>query len=240
MPYSVFRIQCHYHRKPFWQIGVRPVKPVIFPSTFIGSPRYMQQTYQDSMVIVRPFGLSFTCNSKWSEITENLFSEQKAHDRPDIVSRVFDLKKTALMQDLTKNHILGATIADIHVIEFQKRGLPHMHLLLFLAEEDKIRDAECIDSTRHPELHNIVKSSMIHGPCGELNRNSPCMSDGVCSKGFPKPFQAETKENVNGYPLYRRRDDGNFIVIKDHAIDNRWVVPYNPYLSKKVQRPHKR
>ncbi|XP_035231512.1 uncharacterized protein LOC118203339 [Stegodyphus dumicola] len=109
------------------------------------------------------------------------------------------------MQDLTKNHILGATIADIHVIEFQKRGLPHMHLLLFLAEEDKIRDAECIDSlvcaelpdaTRHPELHNIVKSSMIHGPCGELNRNSPCMSDGVCSKGFPKPFQAETKENV--------------------------------------------
>ncbi|XP_035230292.1 uncharacterized protein LOC118202251, partial [Stegodyphus dumicola] len=147
------------------------------------------------------------------------------------------------MQDLTKNHILGATIADIHVIEFQKRGLPHMHLLLFLAEEeDKIRDAECIDSlvcaelpdaTRHPELHNIVKSSMIHGPCGELNRNSPCMSDGVCSKGFPKPFQAETKENVNGYPLYRRRDDGNFIVIKGHAIDNRWVVPYNPYLSKK-------
>ncbi|XP_035210894.1 uncharacterized protein LOC118185179 [Stegodyphus dumicola] len=118
-----------------------------------------------------------------------------------------------------------------------------MHLLLFLAEEeDKIRDAECIDSlvcaelpdaTRHPELHNIVKSSMIHGPCGELNRNSPCMSDGVCSKGFPKPFQAETKENVNGYPLYRRRDDGNFIVIKGHAIDNRWVVPYNPYLSKK-------
>ncbi|XP_035221887.1 uncharacterized protein LOC118194792 [Stegodyphus dumicola] len=110
------------------------------------------------------------------------------------------------------------------------------------SEEDKIRDAECIDSlvcaelpdaTRHPELHNIVKSSMIHGPCGELNRNSPCMSDGVCSKGFPKPFQAETKENVNGYPLYRRRDDGNFIVIKGHAIDNRWVVPYNPYLSKK-------
>ncbi|XP_035233478.1 uncharacterized protein LOC118205293 [Stegodyphus dumicola] len=82
-------------------------------------------------------------------------------------------------------------------------------------------------------LHDIVKSSMIHGPCGELNRNSPCMSDGVCSKGFPKPFQAETKENVNGYPLYRRRDDGNFIVIKGHAIDNRWVVPYNPYLTKK-------
>ncbi|KFM82727.1 hypothetical protein X975_20986, partial [Stegodyphus mimosarum] len=77
------------------ETGARPGIPVILPSTFIGSPRCMQQNYQDSMAIVRDFGkpdlfLTFTCNPKWPEITENLFPGQKPHDRPDVVSRVFD------------------------------------------------------------------------------------------------------------------------------------------------------
>ena len=227
--------------------GVKPGVPVILPSSFIGSPRCMLQNYQNSMAIVREFGkpdlfITFTCNPKWPEITENLFPGQKPHDRPDIVSRVFDIKKTSLLEDLKKNHVLGITVADMHVIEFQKRGLPHMHLLLILAEDDKIKDSDSIDevvcaelpdASVHPELHDTVKSSMIHGPCGDLNRNSPCMIDGVCSKGYPKAFQEVSKHNVDGYPLYRRRDNGNIITIKHNVIDNRWVVPYNPYLAKK-------
>ena len=30
-----------------------------------------------------------------------------------------------------------------------------------------------------------------------------------------------------------RRNDGNFIVVRGANLDNRWVVPYNPYLLKK-------
>ena len=55
----------------------------------------------------------------------------------------------------------------------------------------------------------------------------------ACSKGYPKQFQNNTLENVGGYPLYRRRDDGNYFLIRGEAFDNRWVVPYNPYLVKK-------
>jgi hypothetical protein len=29
------------------------------------------------------------------------------------------------------------------------------------------------------------------------------MKDGKCSKGFPKEFQNETKENKDGYPMYK-------------------------------------
>lgn len=31
--------------------------------------------------------------------------------------------------------------ADVYTIEYQKRGLPHMHLLLFLPQEEQSRDA---------------------------------------------------------------------------------------------------
>ena len=46
---------------------------------------------------------------------------------------------------------------------------------------------------------------MIHGPCGKFNPNSPCMVDGKCRKNFPKD------ENNDGYPEYRRRDNGVFL-----------------------------
>lgn len=229
------------------EAGAKAGIPVILPSSFIGSPRAMQQNFQDAMAIVRDFGkpdlfLTLTCNPKWSEITNNLFFGQKPHDRPDLVARVFDIKKKALLEDVTKNGVLGRTVADIHVIEFQKRGLPHMHLLVILAEEEKIRDPEIIDSvvcaelpdaTSDAQLHAIVTSTMLHGPCGVLNPRAPCMVDGACSKGYPKQFRNETVDNIDGYPMYRRRDNGNCITIKDCVLDNRWVVPYNPYLTKK-------
>ena len=45
--------------------------------------------------------------------------------RPDLVARVFKFKLDALLDDIEKHHVLGKPIAKIHVIEFQKRGLPH-------------------------------------------------------------------------------------------------------------------
>ncbi|GBL73409.1 hypothetical protein AVEN_159420-1 [Araneus ventricosus] len=56
------------------------------------------------------------------------------------------------------------------------------------------------------------------------------MRDGQCCKSFPK--QLETEENVNGYLIYHRRATEPVQVGK-YSIDNRWVVPYNPWLLKK-------
>ena len=73
-------------------------KIFILPSTFVGSPRYMMQNYQDAMAIVRmkvkpdPF-IIMTCNPNWREIKDNLLPGQQASDRPDICARVFHLKK---------------------------------------------------------------------------------------------------------------------------------------------------
>jgi hypothetical protein len=99
---------------------------VILPSSFVGSARYMSQLYQDAISIVRKFGkpdlfVTFTCNPLWPEIQRELLFGQTAADRPDLCVRVFDKKLNVLMNDLTKNRILGKVIAHIHVVEFQKR-----------------------------------------------------------------------------------------------------------------------
>ncbi|GBM42282.1 hypothetical protein AVEN_234999-1 [Araneus ventricosus] len=59
------------------------------------------------------------------------------------------------------------------------------------------------------------------------------MNDGQCCKSFPKQFKDDTEENVNGYPIYRRRVTEPVQVGK-YSIVNRWVVPYNPWLLNKL------
>nr|XP_047141161.1 uncharacterized protein LOC124816154 [Hydra vulgaris] len=188
--------------------------------------------------------ITFTCNPKLREITENLYPGQNANDRPDLVTRVFKLKLNNLLNDIFKHGVLGKVVTLVQVIEFQKRGLPHAHILLHLANDDKLETSQDIDNLIcaeipdpivNCELYDIIKTCMIHGLCGILNPNSPCMKDGVCSKKYPKDFNAKTVAVHNGYPRYRRRDNGLVINIKGNNVDNRWVVPYNPWLSKKYQ-----
>ncbi|XP_066910494.1 uncharacterized protein [Clytia hemisphaerica] len=220
---------------------------IVLPSTFSGSPRAMHQLYLDAMAVVSKHGkpdafLTFTCNPRWREVTENLLPNQKAHDRPDLLTRVFRMKLFAMKKEIMQDGILGMVVARVDVIEFQKRGLPHAHILIHFAAEFKLRNADDIDRLicaqlpdpeTEPELYEIIKSNMIHGPCGALNDRSPCMIDGSCSKGFPKSFNDETVMNVDGYPSYHRPDNGRTVRVRNLDLDNRWVVPYCPYLCKK-------
>ena len=184
----------------------------------------MQQLYQDSMAIVRKYGkpdlfITFTCNPKWPEILTNLEKHQTPQDRPDIVTRVFKLKLNSLIKDIKQNHIFGIPVASVYVIEFQKRGLPHAHILIILQDRDKIRDiakiddlicAELPDPVINKKLYDIVTSQLLHGPCGQDDPTCVCMVDGKCSKDFPKEYINETNPNINGYPLYRRRNSSIF------------------------------
>ncbi|KAI5420168.1 hypothetical protein KIW84_044089 [Lathyrus oleraceus] len=168
----------------------------------------------------------------------------KASDCPDIISRVFKMKFYELLSDLTKKSLLGKVLAYMYTIEFQKRGLPHAHILIFLhpsnkyptpSDIDRIILAEIPDQDTNEELYNLVKTHMIHGPCGFANRSSPCMKDGKCSKYFPKQFQPETIVDQDGFPVYRRRDNGHTVLKNGIQVDNRNVVPYNAKLLTKYQ-----
>ena len=222
-------------------------RPVILSSSFQGSPRQMAESYQDALAICRANGnkadlfITFTCNTQWSEITDQLQPGQTPDDRPDLLARVFKIKLKELMKDLTVKCVLGKTFGHVYVVEFQKRGYPHAHILIHFQEEDRIQTPQHIDSIIsaeipdpdiYPELHQLVCAKMMHGPCGTDNPNNVCMDKGQCTKSFPKPFQAETAM-TDSYPTYKRPDNGRTVVIKGATLDNRWVVPYNPYLLSK-------
>jgi PIF1-like helicase/Helitron helicase-like domain at N-terminus len=207
----------------------------------------MRQQYHDAMAIICAYGkpdlfITMTCNPNWPEITAELLPHQSAQDRPDLLARVFKLKLDALLHDLLENGVLGKTVAHMYVIEFQKRGLPHAHILLILQDIDKPRTPEIIDTIisaeipdreQFPELYETVINCMLHGPCGPLATDASCMKDGKCSKGYPKQYSEQTILTLDGYPQYRRRDNGVFVIKGGHHHTNRDIVPYNPYLSAK-------
>lgn len=222
-------------------------RKVILPSSFSGSPRNMYQNYLDAMSIVQHFGkpslfITMTCNPNWPEIVQNIDFNEAANFRPEIIVRVFNAKLKELIHSIVSKRIFGIVKAIIYTIEFQKRGLPHAHILITLDEDDRIAGsieidkivcAEIPDVRTQPKLHEYVVKHMIHGPCGLLNPNSVCMSDGKCTKDFPKEFCESTRESVNGYPIYRRRDNNSSVDVRGKSVDNRYVVPYNPYLLAK-------
>ena len=70
---------------------------------------------------------------------------------------------------------------------------------------DQCISAEFPDPEEDLELYNIIRRQMFHGPCGTLNKNSPCIKDGRCTKKFPKRLVEETQCGEDGYPKYRRK-----------------------------------
>jgi hypothetical protein len=219
---------------------------IILPSSFQGSVRHMQRQYYDAMAIVAVEGppdlfLTFTSNPQWPEIVNNMPTYHSSLYRPDIESRVFKLKLNQLMKDIKDNHILGVPVAHMHVIEFQKRGHPHAHMLLTLRHADKLVNSNLVDAlicaalpcrVTTPALYNIVTKFMLHGPCLP---NMACMQNrfGRCSKNYPKKFKEETICVPNRFPIYRRPQNGRNIMKNNSIFDNRHVVPYNPYLLLK-------
>ncbi|XP_024156320.1 ATP-dependent DNA helicase PIF2-like [Rosa chinensis] len=77
---------------------------------------------------------------------------------------------------------------------------------------------------------------MIYGLCGAHKRNAPCMKRGSCKRGYPKPFSANTFQENDSYPIYRRRDvhpNAESDFNQSRQVDNSWVMPYNPWLLTK-------
>lgn len=210
----------------------------------------MNQRYQDAMALVLKLGkpnllLTMTCNPNWEEIRNELLTGQTAQDRPDLLTRVFRAKFEEFKQDVIHRAVLGKVIAYAYVIEFQKRGLPHAHMVVVLDDDDKLHTpddydhivrAEIPSKDDEPLLYEKVLKHMIHGPCNGENSRAPCRKRGSCKRSYPKSFAQFTTGGRDSYPVYRRRDTGISVPLNTNEtimIDNRWVVPYNPWLLLK-------
>ncbi|XP_074313714.1 uncharacterized protein LOC141648904 [Silene latifolia] len=196
------------------------------------------------MCLVQQYGkpdifLTITCNPRWPEIERELLPHEEAHNRPDLVKRVFRAKLIELKKAIVQRKLFGNVAGYVYVVEFQKRGLPHAHFLIILDSASKIRSPEhydlhvCTeipDESTNPHLYTAVINHMMHGPCGIDFPSNPCKRNRQCKNHYPRDFCDFTMNGRNSYPIYRRREDGRFFYIRESWLDNRWVVPYNPFL----------
>ncbi|KAK9714009.1 hypothetical protein RND81_06G065300 [Saponaria officinalis] len=185
------------------------VHHLILPATCLGCGRDMHCRYLNSMVLVHLYGkpyifLPITYNPRWPEIERELLPFEEAQNRPDLIARIFRLKLIELIKD-----ILNSESYDMHVC------------------------AEIPDEDRFPHLHAAVLKYMMHSPCGRNFPTNPCMRDRKCKNHYPREFAEFTTNRRNFYSIYRRRDGDKIANVLGAQLDNRWVVPYNPFLLAK-------
>ena len=219
---------------------------VCLPSSFHGGRRHLRSCAIAALVLLSELGratgfLTITCNTDWDEIKSQLLLGQTAFDRPDIVCAVFQKRKLALLHNLRHGvYFDGEIVYIMHVIEFQKRGLPHAHIVFRLSDHPapNAPDAELADycdrivTAEMPKLPNhndkskkaniqrayvdLVKSKMIHH-CSVAVNGCKKNADAQCKRRYSDTSrEVEHTFFENGYPVYKR----------PHA-DDRRVVPHN-------------
>jgi len=105
---------------------------------------------KNALALVSEYGrpslfITLTCNPNWPEILEQLLPGQTAFDRGDIVCQVFYRKLEALLNNIRHGKYFKKKNAiyrfhevefEVRVIEYQRRGLPHVHLVLRFKSDD--------------------------------------------------------------------------------------------------------
>ena len=119
------------------------------------------------MAIARHFGspdlfLTMTCNPAWKEIIDLLPPGQRGCDRPDIQVRVFAQKLHHLFKLLREKKIFGPVAAICYTIEFQKRGLPHAHILVILEKSARPLEPADIDNMICAEIPDPQEDSLLY------------------------------------------------------------------------------
>jgi hypothetical protein len=217
---------------------------IVLPRNFNGGERDVQARFLDAMTLVQRFGkldyfVTMTCNPYWEEVGRELFLGQTPQDYPELVARVYKSKLYNLHDRLIKKKHFGEVLAYAHVTQFQKCGLLHEHFLLVMANSDKLRSpdecdkyiaVEILDKDKFLVLHDLVYKHMIHGPCGVFYDKCACMQDRECRFQFPQQFCDVTQMGKDSYPVYRRRDDGQVVEVRNAKLDNRWAIPSSPSL----------
>lgn len=99
-------------------------RPMVLPSSFVGSPRYYHQLYLDAMALPHRFHkpdlfITITCNPCWPEIARAIPVGSHWRFHPDIVARVFMLKFQAMLQEITVSEIFGPVLAFVWRVEWQ-------------------------------------------------------------------------------------------------------------------------
>ncbi|KAE8277087.1 hypothetical protein D5F01_LYC25124 [Larimichthys crocea] len=188
-----------------------------------GTPAYWEKTLKDLNAMVRQLGkptffLTFSAaEMRWPEVIEAVKAQQGEQvdfsqldwnakcdilrSNPVTVMRLFEKRVDALMTDLILSpaHPIGEVEDYFYRVEFQARGSPHIHLLVWIKDAPEFGDlqddsvvikfidqyitCQMPDPNADPELHKIVSEVQLHS----RNHSKSCKKGNVmCRFGFPK------------------------------------------------------
>lgn len=126
--------------------------------------------------------------------------------------------------------ILGGLRASAYVTEYQDRGAPHIHYVLWTkrpieelviqnnSPNPRDRIVTCALNPEDPELANLVRRHQVHQHVEQYCGGS---DEGGCRFNFPKDVSASTT-------IDRERDQ----VVYERTQQDRWVNPYNMHILK--------
>ncbi len=85
----------------------------------------MQKNLQNALTLLRRFGgsdlfITVMANPQWREVREALLPNQSPHDRPDIITQVFNLKFKSILNDIMQKSIFGAAEGYVYMVKYQK------------------------------------------------------------------------------------------------------------------------
>lgn len=135
----------------------------------------------------------------------------------DLIAQLFYFKKKKRYL-IKRENIFEQFYGDVYTIEYQKLGLPHIHLLIFLYldnqffkvfHNDEVIYAKIptLETNLSGEFIRIVTSVMLYGLCGDINFHFLYISNAryypsKCTKRYPHEFFEKTTIQENGYLLY--------------------------------------
>ena len=242
-------------------------KVVLFNSKDPGKRAYWQRMYEDcTTVMARVYNpryarlfITFTNNRKWPEFSETIYRNGQAFtDRFDMWMRIWKIKVDEFHRDLDEKHIFGNVLAYGESTEYQNRGGAHIHRVMqsdILAIPEVIENyiwahipvlPDADDDSDIARMFRDIReliSLQLH-TCGENFCGGPG-DHGRCRKRFPEPFSNVTILHPDRPAQYYRpspEDGGSKLTfrrgkqIKEY--DNRWIVPYNPYVLLKYKVHH--
>ena len=193
-----------------------------------GSPAYWKRTMNDLFAMIRQLGLptffvtfsSGELSTRWPEVVK-LIERQKGNDchkpnydqrceilrsNPVFAVKHFDYRVKEFFKQVIRSpeQPLGNVTDSFIRLEFQQRGAPHIHCLLWVenapvfdqdddetvtAFVDRYISCKLPDESEDPELHEMVTNVQMH------NKNhSPSCKKGkkTCRFNFPKCVAKET------------------------------------------------
>ncbi len=206
------------------------------PSTVRGSQAYRREKVDMGMAHVYKYGpptlfITMTANPEWPEIQNNLKPGQEWHHDVYLVNLVFKEKLDQLISGLKRGEFFNGRTSEWlqYAIEFQKRGLPHAHILVRLTGEQPSTAAEvdALSTVLYPlqcesmcgeckqcMLYYLVNKHMTHKcypdrcKTRSTNASTPC----GCKYGYPWQSNPVSFIGQDGKWILRRRPQEKDIV----------------------------